>query len=346
MLQNNRLVHLDVIKGLAILFVIIHHGLNTPIIPEVIDSYHMPLFVFVSGILSARKLTFSWEKATQYWRRKFLQLLLPLFSIIPLSVYLNGASGASFFTQCSSAITGEYKAGYWFTFALFIMLLIQYLTRIVAYMMDRHRIQWRYMELSLMALPIPILLGLRYVIPESLIELLSFYHISWLYPYLVLGFIVGRYQRVERWFINDKLSGILMLVYIIGFNLVVNKSNVMSLAMFPWSLFILIFTYSSIHRFTSFATSAVSLRITSILSELGRHSLGIYLVHFFFLPRTTAFKGVYSILQSLETLSKISLWAETLLAVIVAATTCVMSYVVVRIIKNNRFLSQVLLGEA
>ena len=51
MLQNNRLVHLDVIKGLAILFVIIHHGLNTPIIPEVIDSYHMPLFVFVSGYI-------------------------------------------------------------------------------------------------------------------------------------------------------------------------------------------------------------------------------------------------------------------------------------------------------
>lgn len=45
MSQSNRLIHLDVLKGLAIIFVIIHHGIDTPIIPEVIDSYHMPLFI-------------------------------------------------------------------------------------------------------------------------------------------------------------------------------------------------------------------------------------------------------------------------------------------------------------
>lgn len=58
MSQSNRLIHLDVLKGLAIIFVIIHHGIDTPIIPEVIDSYHMPLFIFISGILSARELSF------------------------------------------------------------------------------------------------------------------------------------------------------------------------------------------------------------------------------------------------------------------------------------------------
>lgn len=88
MSETNRLMHLDVIKGIAIIFVIIHHGINTPIIPEIIDSYHMPLFIFVSGILSARELTFSWENISRYWKKKGLQLLLPLATILPLSVYI------------------------------------------------------------------------------------------------------------------------------------------------------------------------------------------------------------------------------------------------------------------
>lgn len=351
MSQSNRLIHLDVLKGLAIIFVIIHHGIDTPIIPEVIDSYHMPLFIFISGILSARELSFSWEKVKKYWKKKSLQLLLPLATILPLSVYVTGAADLSFFSRLMSTFAGGYKGGYWFVFALFILLLIQYLSRFIAAQAYKRGLQWKYLELAIMALPIPVLLAMRYIIPENIIELFSFYHISWLYPYLVLGFAVGKYQRLERCMLNEKLAGAFIVTYILGFDLIVNKANIMSLSMFPWCLFILIFTYASIYHFTQSASSNTSKRIISILSTLGQNSLGIYLLHKFFLPNLPSLRALVSlesdssVVKYLVELPQQSLWAETLLAILVGFTTCSITYVAVCIVKNNRFLSRLFLGD-
>lgn len=347
MSQSKRLVHLDVIKGLAIIFVIIHHGLDTSTIPTFIDSYHMPLFILVSGILSARELSFSWEKAKAYWKKKVLQLLLPLLTILPLSVYLFHLGSGSIWEKFIIIFSGRYKGGYWFIFALFILLAIQYCTRFIADRLRKGGLDWQHIELTIMALPIPILLVLRYVLPGHINMLLSFNQVSWLYPYMVLGFALGRYQRLDKCIRNEILSSALIVIYLIGFSTFASKFNVMSLSMYPWSLCILIFTYSLIHRFANSATSVTSRRIIACLSELGKNSLGIYLVHYFFLPRLpkiiTSEAG--NTIQYLASLANTSLWAEIIAAVFVGGTTCTISYVVVRIIKQNSILSRLLLGE-
>ena len=351
MSQSNRLVHLDVLKGIAIIFVIIHHGIDTPIIPEVIDSYHMPLFIFVSGILSAREFSFSWDKAKKYWKKKTLQLLLPLVTILPLSIYITGAANMSFPARLTAAFAGGYKGGYWFVFTLFILLIIQYLMRFIAAQGHKYGLRWKYLELMIMALPIPVLLGMRYFIPVDIIELLSFYHLSWLYPYLVLGFAVGKYQQLERCLLNEKLAAALIIVYILGFDIIVNKANIMSLAMFPWCLFILVFTYSSVYHFSRSSSENSNRRIISVLSVLGQNSLGIYLLHKFFLPNLprlnapVLIEGDSSVVQYLLSLPQQSLLAEILLAVFVGSTTGAITYVAVRVVKNNRYLSRVFLGD-
>lgn len=89
-INTNRFVYLDVIKGIAIILVILHHGLGTNILPEFIDSFHMPLFIMISGLLSAKYINFTWEKSFKYWSRKVLQLLLPFITIYPIVKYVNG----------------------------------------------------------------------------------------------------------------------------------------------------------------------------------------------------------------------------------------------------------------
>ncbi|MDO4691372.1 MAG: acyltransferase family protein [Porphyromonadaceae bacterium] len=117
MQQNTYLPHVDILKGIAILLVLMGHififGLDyarSPIF-SMICSIHMPLFVMLSGMLSARPMQFSMEHIGVYWRKKSIQLLLPLV-IIPFFYALT----ANISTE--QMIFGVYHGGYWFTFSL------------------------------------------------------------------------------------------------------------------------------------------------------------------------------------------------------------------------------------
>lgn len=47
--RSQRIPEFDIIKGIAIISVIVGHYINLPLIPTIIWSFHMPLFVFFNG---------------------------------------------------------------------------------------------------------------------------------------------------------------------------------------------------------------------------------------------------------------------------------------------------------
>lgn len=74
-------------------------------------------------------------------------------------------------------------------------------------------------------------------------------------------------------------------------------------------------------------------------------------MHKFFLPSLLNFKasafsgGESSVVQHLLSLPQESLWVEILLAIFVGSTTGAITYVAVRVVKNNRYISRVFLGD-
>lgn len=120
--------YLDVVKGIAIVMVVMGH-LTLDIIREpifnIIDSVHMPAFVLVSGYLASRGLLGLREGGQHdyknYWRKKAIQLLLPLV-LLPLAY-------VKFFDfEIESLVFDTYHAGYWFTLCLFELFVMLYLS--------------------------------------------------------------------------------------------------------------------------------------------------------------------------------------------------------------------------
>lgn len=350
MSKNTRLLHLDVLKGLAIILVAIHHATNEPIttIPKIIDSFHMPLFIFVSGILSAKAIDFSREARGKYWFKKVHQLLLPFIALPPVIFLIKSGGFSEALDHYIVQMHGGYKGGYWFVLVLFILLMIQYTIRYLAYRLsDRIKVFARHMEISLLLLPIPVLLLVRYLIPESVIALTSFYQISWLYPYFVLGFALGRYPRLEQALLRSWVSGLLLLVYIVGYHPIVSWRNTMDIRMFPWAFCILIFTYASVFHFVQSSTSPRGVATVNLLADLGKKSLPIYLLHYLFLPMLP----IKHLLSSLSLTDPLAEWFassflfEILVSVVSGGLIILFTYILVEIIQRNQFLSKLFLGD-
>lgn len=89
--MRQRSVSFDVLKGIAVLLVILGHVFRTSlrgapsVIEDVIYSIHMPLFVLVTGYFATRPIHWTIKGVFSFWRTKVLRLLLPLLFIAEIA---------------------------------------------------------------------------------------------------------------------------------------------------------------------------------------------------------------------------------------------------------------------
>lgn len=115
--MKQRVTYIDQLKGFAILLVVIGHVLEycftsadsgyESIWHELIYTFHMPLFAFLSGFFM--KGINSWNSL----RMKTERLLIPFLSIGSLYVLWRGFSLQSFFMS-------PFKYGYWYLWVMFL----------------------------------------------------------------------------------------------------------------------------------------------------------------------------------------------------------------------------------
>jgi fucose 4-O-acetylase-like acetyltransferase len=135
-MENTRLNFIDIARAICIILVVIGHYLpdNSPnwyvTMNDVIYSFHMPLFMFVSGYVywATRKPV----KYKDFVWRKFQRLIIPYFfaSVIVITIKLLVVSELS--VEQPVDLSAFYKMFYipvagaflWFVFALFLMFLI------------------------------------------------------------------------------------------------------------------------------------------------------------------------------------------------------------------------------
>lgn len=295
---RKRLEYIDAMRGFAIIFIVFCHipFYCYGIADEQLSSFRaltsmlqLPMFFFVSGyVLNSEKMLNGGGKT---WYLKLRQLIIPAMFFCGIYILINK-------TDIVYCITDKFKCGYWFTLTLFEFILIQCLWEFIAKSLNINEKGQLYIILSvLIALGIYVLsmptvsnrLGrvsgivgipmLRYymyfaagqLIRLNLENLFQYKYRDTLVSVVIFGFLL---LAVYNWCFNVELSGPLFHINLIMFELFALLS-------------VFVFFYKKRTCFSS------SLRASKAITFIGRRTLDIYLLHYFFLPKDLSVFGHY-----------------------------------------------------
>ena len=122
MLLSGRIPYIDALRGFAILLVIAGHVIQTlygtdGLVFRCIYSFHMPLFMFLSGFVSYKATT--WKSVG----KRFLQLIVPFFCYNVIAFFVDSSAGISLreFAVFNLRIILRPDLGLWFLWVLFFI---------------------------------------------------------------------------------------------------------------------------------------------------------------------------------------------------------------------------------
>lgn len=276
-----RLAYIDRLKGLAMLMVVMGHliifcGLDyeNPIIDTIV-LVNMPLFLFLNGLV-VHEMTSAFGRG--YLWNKFRQIMIPFLLWGGLITLFKHETYANF-------LTSYWKFGYWYLIVLFefhaIILAIN-----IATIKIRKYLNEKYLNCSIFLMIVLVYLLLRLgvrFIPPQISVITDYYQALEYYPYFAFGLIIKQFKLTK--FISKYHSLIIALTLIVslagwymilngaehGLTIITVRFMIITLAM---SLFI---TLDRCDVKQKLANESLS-----ILSTIGRHTLAIYMIQFFF----------------------------------------------------------------
>ena len=298
-----RLRYFDVLKGMAIFMVVMGHIITmcirevdrTPIF-KFITEIHMPLFFFISGWFTYG-LRPDGELRNPNLGKRAKQLLLPMLVVSTLWIYYFPFSGLQ--SPLTSTFEGlwlsPWKNGYWFTLCLFEIILIFTLIRPLL-----RKATSIGTSAILLLISWGALFALYIVFRETDIDKLLSLEITVTYwPVFLFGFFASRHRegfdkitRSTLWTTVSLLAGAFILYYLCwwwefpGVELFeANEINII-VARPLFHIFLAVVAIAVIRPAVENAcekAAPVTPRWVEVWSYLGAKSLGIYLLHYFFL---------------------------------------------------------------
>lgn len=302
MMKNNpigggRIEILDILKGYAILMVVFghvllysFHGTDPNSYNKVLATINMPIFFFVSGYIL-------WKPNDKWSVTKSLKFLFNKFKVLVLSAIVFLCIYSYFwhfgFHQVLHSCT---KVGYWFTIELFQYYFLYVCTHAL---FDRLGKKWTEVVLILLAF-FALVISIKpwSVIPRGLYDALDLTFMRHL-VFFYLGTVTRRYQQLfEKAIDNSKIMCVFLVAYFICIVLVTDYY------IFPYSLVLdnLMGLFGIVTVFALFrkyeASFSRNTRVGKVLQYVGRHTLDIYFLHYFFLPRNLSIVGEFFHLNS------------------------------------------------
>lgn len=347
-----RLRYFDMLKGVAIFLVVMGHVI-TMCVREVdrtalfkfIEHIHMPLFFFISG-------WFTYKVAEARVVRPALgqravRLLLPMVVVSSIWVLYFPHSGleSPLESTFSALWANTWKNGYWFTLVLFEIAAVY---AALTPLLNRCSNVYASCGVALAAWIVLLVLYL-YILPADVSGYLSLELTASFFPAFMFGVLARRYRDGFMSAVHSSLcQTVAMLVFgvclymccwpwefaleglpLIALNALLHISlSVIALAVFEaWSA-------------RAFAEDArpVARTVASVWEYLGKQSLGIYLLHYFFLfPMGAVFRGTLlgMNLSFVPMVVFSAFWAACIIA-------CVLG--VMKLLQPSRTLSLLLTG--
>ena len=325
---------IDFLKGVGILLVVwghtIQYGNNgefdfflNPIF-IFIYTFHMPLFMFISGFLFFYSV--SNKRCSDVIIKKIKQLVVPIVAwstVYYILVQLLTGKSISIIDLIKSCISS-----FWFLFTLFVLSVIVTLVH-------------RYFKNNLF---IYVVLGILILfLPEKF----NLVYIKFMYPYFVLGYLLNKYKTKIMEYIDiigiscTILFLILLIgwtkdyyIYTTGMNLYVN--NIFR------KLFVICYRYLAGVSGAGFIIYIIykfyqDNKYTNILNKIGKYTLGIYIVQTYIVMILDGFVIPSFLINNFLVYNFIF---TPILAVIIIGVCIGISIV----IKKNNYLKTIFLG--
>ena len=315
-MPTNRIGYIDALRGFTMYLVVYshiwtfgYHSDDSNSFRHILINFFLVLFFYISGFCAYKEDTIWTMSGTKKLiHKKFIQLIIPTFVFFAILCYCRGRSLTDFLDVAT--------AEYWFTFQLFIFILFYYAT-----MMAIRKL--RHVQQNVVLIIIAFLLYIT-----------SFSHV--VIERTELGAKLFHYLGMENWREYIFFTfGILVRKHIESFKKLTDNAYVM--AGFILVFFFMVFFADKIEYpfwkpirrliyggisivvifsfFRKYEPSFSSERkFGYCLQYVGRRTLDIYMIHYFFLPRHLDFLGNFFVEYSNPSLEFI---VTTILSIIV-----------------------------
>lgn len=266
--MNNRIQYIDRLKGMAILLVVIGHlmafctrGERNPIY-EVICAFHMPLFMFLSGLVMSHTPPHCFR--TNYLWKKALRFMLPMLWFGLLFTYTGGKDLMAFAAD-------RYKQGYWYLYILTLF----YLLMFVYSKLPSAKRPW-LLDIAYLAFWQVAFMFADRVLGQNVSDITGISMCRGYWLYFFLGYMVRRHGwaewlSVHNWLFTLALVSYVPLLYAFETGIIVRFGQVLPLT----AIIVLVYLF----RLREHETS----RVERSLSTIGRSTLDIYVLHYFVL---------------------------------------------------------------
>lgn len=328
--------HLDLLKGLAILLMVMGHvipwtlesdilqkpfmlldekSLGLALVYQVIYSFHMPLLFFVSGFLFFRPILHNKHYLMDVMKKRVKRILLPYIMTGTL-LYLS---------------RGHW--GYWFLQCLFFM---DVLVALVFYIVDYFKLEIKY-EVCLMVLVGFFLYLLERVSvnweqnTDGIIVVGRLLHF---YPAFIMGVMIRQYEKLRAWISNEILLFLCLITYVLLF--VISGYHIPKVG-FIVNLFLPLSMILYLnHLFKNIGGGLCH----KLLSWIGKNSMEVYILHVFFVM---VFKKVGIFMMSLDspiTIVTFQIVYSFMLSLIAITLSVITSW----FLKENKIIKLLLFG--
>lgn len=335
--QNGRLGYVDALRGFTMFLVVFNHVLYLSFHTQAqlftssfFALFRMPLFFFISGFVSYKSIErwtvgFTLERT----RQKLLVQTIPALFFFSLYTLCRGGNPL----HCLHDGFG----GYWFTFVLLEMLITYFVLSLIAHYTHR-----RVLDIGLVTIALVLCyLSIGNRDDTALEKILSLESYLFFFQFFTMGLLFRRYYaHVSRWLRTPWVSAALILGMIslcfIQLNAACHISGRLGLLLHLLCRICGVMTlFMAFSRHESyFATNG---RISSSLKFIGRRTLDIYLIHFFFLPDLSSHASW--ILPENQVLAQLCIGSGIAAAIICLSLLCS------QLLRTSDLLAHYLLGK-
>lgn len=331
---TKRIGYIDALRGFAMILVVYFHisafGFGSYEIGYngLIERFRMPSFFFISGLLFNLS---SWTlNPRQQIIRKFLALIVPtsIFMLLYLII----------FDYWDFSCLGSDKRGYWFTFVLFEFIVIYGTVETLLNKKNTTKGEM-YVMMTILLLSVSAFYYAKYYNRYSeelgnwktILGLFSFVKIRHII-FFWFGTIVRKH--FDR-FIRITSNSYLITVLVVFFIVLCLFPNIFSINGLEYVAYLLAGLSGTVVIFTIF--QHFSLFSFHSLQFIGRRTLDIYLIHYFFLPYHIEFIA-----------TKFNLYENSflcmLISIVLASCVVAISLLCSRVIRFSPFLAKYLLA--